>query len=149
MNNNISNNAQNFNQPTPDNNNIPSNGMNFNQPLPNNINSNNQNVKKSKNTIIIALAIIGGFIVVIIILLVAIISIVSSNSNKLVCKSNEGNITIMYDDSTINGYVATGITYDFDQQKEVANQLGIDSYISQFTTWFETNTTGTCTIEEK
>jgi len=74
---------------------------------------------------------------------------VSSNSNKLICKSSEGNITIMYNDSTITGYTASNISYDMDSQKKVASQIGIDSYISQFKTWFETNTTGSCSKKQK
>lgn len=93
--------------------------------------------------------IILGIIVAFIILIVVIFSIVSSNSNKLICKSNEGNITIMYNDTTITGYTAVGISYDMEQQKTIANQIGINSYIQQFNSWFETNTSGTCTIQEK
>lgn len=116
------------------------------QPITNNY---NQPVKNSKNVIIKVLAIIGGIVVGIIVLLVVVFSLVSLNSNKLICKSSEGNITIMYDDSTINGYTASGISYDLDQQKIVSDQIGIDSYISQFSTWFETKTTGSCSIKEK
>lgn len=112
-------------------------------------NSYNQPVKKTKNPIVKVLAIIGGIVVGIIILIVVIFLLVSANSNKLICKSSEGNITIMYNDSTITGYTANGISYDMDQQKIVANQIGIKSYISQFTTWFERNTTGSCSIKEK
>lgn len=124
------------------NNNISGYDPNTSQPIPNNY---NQPVKKSKKTIVKVLAIIVGFIV----LFLVIFSVVSLNSNKLICKSSEGNITIMYNDSTITGYTANGISYDMDQQKKVANQVGINSYISQFTTWFETNTTGSCSIKEK
>ncbi len=105
--------------------------------------------EQQKNPIIKILAIIGGFVVGIIVLVIAIISIVSANSNKLVCNSNEGNITIMYNDSEITGYTASEISYDFDQQKSYAKQVGIQNYLAEFSTRFQTNTTGSCSIEEK
>lgn len=128
------------------NNNISGYDENTGQPITNNY---TQPVKKSKNVVLKILGIIGGIVVGIIVLFVVIFSLVSSNSNKLICKSSEGNITIMYNDTTITGYTANGMSYDMDQQKTVANQIGIKNYISQFTTWFETNTTGSCSIKEK
>lgn len=104
--------------------------------------------KEANKAIGKVLSIIGGIAIVAIILFLAVLWIVSSNSNKLVCKSSSGNITIMYNNSTITGYKSFGMSYDIDQQRHVANQMGIDNYISQFKTWFETNTTGSCTIEK-
>ena len=104
---------------------------------------------KRKNPVIKIFAIIGGFVVGIIVLAVVIISIVSANSNKLVCKSNEGNITIMYNDNEITGYTASGMSYDLDQQKSYAKQVGVQAYLDEFSTWFETNTTGSCSVKEK
>ena len=63
------------------------------------------------------------------------------DKEKLVCKSKEGNITIMYNDNTITGYTAVGITYDLDGQKEIAKQIGVEEYIKA---WFSENMTGTC-----
>ncbi len=127
-------------------NNVSVNNQNTNDPTTNNY---NQPVNKSKNVVVKVLAIIGGVVVGIVVLIIAIFSLVSAKSNKLICKSNEGNITIMYNDSTINGYTASNISYDLDGQKAIAKQIGIESYISQFQAWFEANTTGTCTVKEK
>lgn len=91
------------------------------------------------------LTVIGGLFLGVVILIVIIFLITSSTSKKLVCKSNEGNITIMYNDKTITGYTANGITYDMDAQKKIAEEIGTESYISQFEVWFKTNTTGSCT----
>ncbi len=91
------------------------------------------------------LTVIGGLFLGVVILIVIIFLITSSTSEKLVCKSNEGNITIMYNDKTITGYTANGITYDMDAQKKIAEEIGTESYISQFEVWFKTNTTGSCT----
>ncbi len=91
------------------------------------------------------LMIIGGIVVGILILAILIFVIVSATSEKLVCESNEGNITIMYTKDNITGYKATGgLTYDLDAQQKVAEQIGVEEYINQFKTWFSTNTTGTC-----
>lgn len=90
------------------------------------------------------LTVIGSIVVGIIILGIIIFTIVSANSKKMICKSSEGNITIMYNDKTITGYTASGMSYDLDNQKEYAEQVGIDSYLSEFASWFSSNTTGTC-----
>lgn len=106
-------------------------------------------VKPKKNSLIKILAIIGGIIIGSIILFIAIFFIVSANSAKLICKSNEGNITIMYNKKAITGYQANGISYDFDGQKEYALQIGTDNYIKEFSNWFKNNTSGTCTVNGK
>ena len=90
------------------------------------------------------LMIIGGIVVGIIVLGIIIFSIVSLTSKKLVCKSSEGNITLMYTDDKITGYTARNITYDLDQGQETAQKLGIEEYLNQFSAWFSQNTTGTC-----
>ena len=91
------------------------------------------------------LMVIGGIVVGFIVLGIVVFSCVSLTSKKMKCKSNEGNITLMYNKKTITGYTAKGITYDMDGQKQIAEQIGIESYITQFESWFKTNTTGTCT----
>lgn len=90
------------------------------------------------------LTIIGGIVLFIIIFCVIIFEIISMTSEKLVCKSNEGNITIMYNSDTITGYKSVNITYDLDGQKEIAKQIGIEEYIKEFKEWFSSNTTGSC-----
>ena len=90
------------------------------------------------------LMIIGGAVVGIFILAAIIFYVVAANSEKLVCKSDEGNITIYYNEKSVTGYKSNGISYDLDAQKEVANQIGIDQYIEEFTEFFRTNTTGSC-----
>lgn len=91
------------------------------------------------------LMVIGGIVVAIIVLAIIIIAITSLSSKKLVCKSNEGNITLMYNDKTITGYAANGIKYDLDGQKAYAERIGVDAYLEEFSTWFKNNTTGSCT----
>lgn len=133
------------------NNNISGYDPNTGQPIINNSNNytNSQPVKNDKSILWIILISVVIFPVLLIVFFIFVFSSISSNSNKLVCKSSEGNITIMYNESSITGYFATGIRYDLDGQKEIAKQIGTDSYISQFTAWFETNTTGTCSVQEK
>ena len=117
------------------------------QPMPE-YNNFNQPVKKSntfKKTFIIIICVILAVIILGIILF----TFISSNSNKLICESKEGNITLMYNDSALVGYAATGISYDLDQQQAIAEKIGIDNYIEQFKIWFENNTTGTCRVKEK
>ena len=105
--------------------------------------------KPKKNKLIVILAIVGGFVVGLILIFVLIFSITSGTSDKLVCKSKEGNIIIMYDDTGITGYSATGMSYNLDEQKKVAEKIGMDNYIIQFNDWFISNTSGSCTIKGK
>jgi uncharacterized membrane protein YvbJ len=111
----------------------------------NSLNQSPNNKSKFSKWLIIVGCVIIGFIV----LFILIFYLVSNSSNKLVCKSKQGNITIMYNDKNITGYTSYNINYDMDEQKKIAEQIGIDEYILQFNTWFNTNTTGTCTIEKK
>lgn len=90
------------------------------------------------------LMIIGAIVLFFVIIGIIIFSVVSFSSKKLVCKSDEGNITIMYNSKTITGYTTKGMTYDFDAQKEYADEIGVDDYIEEFDNWFKSNTTGTC-----
>ncbi len=69
------------------------------------------------------LTIIGGIVVGIALLILIIFLVVSATSKKLVCKSNEGNIKIMYNDKTITGYTAKGINYDLEGQKNLLRKL--------------------------
>lgn len=91
-----------------------------------------------------ALMILGGIVLGIIVLVVIFFVVISATSKKMVCKSDEGNITLMYNDKTITGYTAKGITYDLDEQKKYAEQVGIDAYLSEFAEWFSNNTSGSC-----
>lgn len=83
---------------------------------------------------------VGGVIVLIALLFF----FVFFRSDKLVCKSKEGNITIMYNKRGINGYSAVNMKYNLSEQKNYAKQVGIDEYIKEFNYWFETNTSGSC-----
>ena len=91
------------------------------------------------------LMIIGGIFLGVIVLVIVIFLFVSVTSKKLVCKSDQGDITIMYNSKTITGYTTKGMSYDLDHQKKYAERIGIDAYLDEFSNWFRTNTTGTCT----
>lgn len=93
------------------------------------------------------LMIIGGIFLFLVILFIILFLIISATSKKLVCKSNEGNITIMYNDKTISGYTANGLSYDLDGQKKYAEEIGIDAYIEEFSTMFSNKTAGSCSKE--
>lgn len=94
------------------------------------------------------LMIVGGIVLAVVVIIVAIILINSAMSDKLVCKSTEGNITITYNEDGLTGYTTVGsITYDYDNQSAYASKIGVDSYMSEFTEWFEENTDGTCVIK--
>lgn len=105
--------------------------------------------KQKKNIIIIIVIVIACVLVGIVALFVGIFAIATSGSEKLVCDSKEGKITIMYNDKTITGYTANGITYDLDVQKRTAELIGTDTYVKEFAVWFENNTSGSCTVDGK
>lgn len=93
-----------------------------------------------KKTIIIICGIVLGIIAIAAI----IILIVSATSKKYECTSSQGDITLMYDEKTIKGYFANGITYDLDTQKTYAELMGVESYLAEFNEWFKANTDGYC-----
>lgn len=90
------------------------------------------------------LMIIGGIVVGCVILAAIILGVTYITSKKLVCKSSQGDITLMYDKDNIKGYTANKITYDLEGQQEIAKQIGIEEYLEQFKKWFSNNTDGTC-----
>ena len=53
----------------------------------------------------------------------------------------------MYNDKTISGYTANGLSYDLDGQKKYAEEIGIDAYIEEFSTMFSNKTAGSCSKE--
>ena len=110
--------------------------------------SNNTNYKK-KSSAPKVIAIVGGIFGGLLVLGLVIFFFVSANSDKLICKSKEGNITIMYNKDGLTGYTISGMSYDFEEQKKYAKQIGVDAYTKEFSEWFSTNTTGSCTINGK
>ena len=110
--------------------------------------SNNTNYKK-KSSAPKVIAIVGGIFGGLLVLGLVIFFFVSANSDKLICKSKEGNITIMYNIDGLTGYTTVGMSYDYDEQKEYAKKIGVDAYTKEFSQWFATHTSGTCTINGK
>ena len=90
------------------------------------------------------LMILGGITLGFILLFVGVYLFVSLTSKKLVCKAEEGNITIMYNKETITGYKAFGLGYNMEEQKVYANQVGIEKYIEEFSEYFKSNFNGSC-----
>ena len=90
------------------------------------------------------LMIIGGIVVGIVAFGIVLFAIVSLTSKKMVCKSKEGNITIMYNNKTLTGYTAKNISYDLSGQKQYAKKVGVDTYLTEFSEWFKTHTSGSC-----
>jgi hypothetical protein len=84
-------------------------------------------------------------IVIAVVLIVLLVVFTLKSSDKYVCKSDEGSITIYYKDGKITGYTGKGYTYDLDEQQDIAERIGIDTYLEEFNTWFVTNSTnGKC-----
>ena len=109
------------------------------------VSSNHQPVeKKSKKTLFILIGALVIGIIIFVVIVFSIISIFVNSSDKLVCKSDQGNITLSYNEKTVTGYTASGITYKLEEQQKIAEQIGIDSYLEEFEKWFTTNTTGSC-----
>ena len=64
-------------------------------------------------------------------------------SDKLTCKSKEGNITLIYND-TVEYFFTDNIYYNLDNQKAMIEKVGINNYIDYFSNWFNSNTSGKC-----
>ena len=96
-----------------------------------------------------ALIIIGIVVGIIVVASVILLGGVFSSSNKFVCKSDKGNITIYYNDKALTGYTAVGIEYNLDDQNKIAKEIGVKKYLEDFNQWFVTNTGGICDKVEK
>ena len=90
------------------------------------------------------LMIMGGILVGLVMMIVIVFSFVSMTSNKLVCKSPEASITILYNEKNVTGYTTKNMSYDKEGQNKYAEQIGITAYIEEFSMWFKNNTTGSC-----
>ncbi len=94
-----------------------------------------------KKTIIKVLIGVAIFIAII----VAIVLYVIGTSKKFVCTGDQGSITLYYKDGKITGYKGNGYSYDLDEQQEIAERIGIDTYLEEFNSWFLANSTnGKC-----
>lgn len=132
-------------------------GTRVGQPVNNNVYPNqqvintNMQVPSKKNSgskvLIIVLIAIGLIVAGVVAFFVLVFKNLTADANKLVCKSNEGNITIMYKNDEIIGYTVVNMEYDLDEQKEYAKEIGIDAYILEFKEWFSSHTTGSCVVE--
>lgn len=91
---------------------------------------------------------VGCCIVILAVVVMVIFVLIKDNGPKqLVCESNNGNITLFYNNNTIEGYTSNGYTYDLLSEQSRAEQVGIDKYIEEYASIFNTNTSGTCTFE--
>ncbi|MCD4756266.1 hypothetical protein K8R20_01450 [bacterium] len=92
--------------------------------------------------------VLGIFLVLGVLVGVGAVSLLNNNTNKFVCESDIGGITLMYTETDLVGYTTSGeLSYDLDEQKVLAEELGIEEYLVEFNTWFETETSGSCIKE--
>lgn len=105
--------------------------------------------EQKKSGLIKFLCIIGAIVIGFVLLFMLAFGLLSLGTEKLICKSSEGSITLNYDKSGIRGYTAVGMSYDLDGQQEYAKKVGIDAYLSEFSDWFSENTSGECTFDKK
>lgn len=96
----------------------------------------------------VVVPIVGAILLGLFILGIALYFLLGS-SKKMECKSSEGNIMIMYNDKTLTGYKVYNMTYEFEEQREYAEKIGVDSYLKEFNEWFLNNTSGKCYINGK
>ena len=97
-----------------------------------------------KDIIIYSVKVIGGAFLVCLVLAIVIHLVMSSNAKQLVCTSDEGDITIIYNKKGITGYNVDNMEFDLEEQREYALEIGIDAYLDEFSEWFSSNTSGTC-----
>ena len=90
------------------------------------------------------LMIIGGVVVVLLVCAGGFIYYQFQTSDQFVCESESGTITLLYDEDSINGYMANGISYDLEAQKAYAKQVGIEVYLKEFNEFFQANMNGNC-----
>lgn len=81
-----------------------------------------------------------GAIVALVLFVVTLIVIGLINRKEIACTSSRGNITLNYNNKKVIGYTADGVEFDLKSQQEYSEEIGIDSYISEFEEWFKSNT---------
>ncbi len=92
--------------------------------------------------------VVCGIVILSVIIMVVIVLVGGGDKNKqLVCQSAFSSITIFYNKDTIHGYTSNGYTFDLLSEQSRAEQIGVDKYIEEYASVFNTNTLGTCTIE--
>ncbi len=100
----------------------------------------------------------NGLIAVIIIvvslltLLGLIICISNEKSNKLICKSERGNITIIYDDEIITNYKSVVVNnsqfvMNYDYSVKLIRKYGLAEFLDALKTLFEEDSNGSCKYE--
>lgn len=103
-------------------------------------------MQKGKNIIIIALIIIG------ITISVLGVSFLFTNKpkqqyDKMICRSDYGNITVVYENNKIIEYQTEDLKDDDILPKEYVEKVGIDEFLKSFSDWFYLKKKGTCTID--
>lgn len=104
--------------------------------------------RPSRNNTKTLAIIIGVTVVGILVVGLAAYFIMNRNISKMTCKSELGDITIKYNDKTLTGYYASKIKYDFDGQKSIADEIGVEAYLQEFNNWFADKAGGTCQREK-
>ena len=139
------NNCSNCGAPVVPNANNVANNMNYNnQPQQQPVYYNNMTMQQAPKKKSILKKVLIGFIIFIA-LIAGIITFVSLTSKKLVCKSSEGNITLMYKGDKLTGYTVKNATFDLDKANETVKVIGLDEYLKEFEAWFKANSSdGTC-----
>ena len=95
-------------------------------------------MKKEFMSVILILTIVAALVFIVYLVFISV------NSEKLVCKSSNGSITIMYDDEKIIGYTVKNINFDEEEAKEYIKKVGIKKYLEEFKLTFEYYYNGTC-----
>lgn len=109
-------------------------------------------IKKSNTKKIIAIVICFLFIFVIgfIGIILFTFSVVDKNSDKLICTSSKGSITIYFNGDKIQGVASSNIPYERNIEDSKSRNMGQKEYMNAYSTWFtEYTTDGTCSIEYK
>ena len=68
----------------------------------------------------------------------------SNKKQKLVCNSDKGGFTIVYDKSTITDYSVDNMEYNFGEQESLIENMGIDAYIKRLSDWYHETTGVSC-----
>lgn len=110
---------------------------------------NNDNVEKKKNNasiliiiVVCSLVTLFGFIFI----------ILNDKSNKLICKSERGNITIIYDDEIITNYKSVVVNnsqfvMNYDYSVKLIRKYGLAEFLDALKKLFEEDSNGSCKYE--
>ncbi|MFI3260530.1 MAG: hypothetical protein R3Y13_02325 [bacterium] len=106
--------------------------------------------KKKKNITVIVISILVTIFVVIPVMTIFVVSNIFGYLNEVLvtssmnCVASDSNIKIYYEGNQIVDFLAEKVIFDIDDENELVDQIGIETYLNNYSAWYEKNFNGKC-----